>query len=234
MGRHMETLRNDGQEPHATASLARNAYEEVKRRIIDGRMPPGYPVLESELAKDLGISRTPLREALARLRHEDLVASIPRKGIFVSSLSPDDMQEIGDMLEALEGMAVKLAAEHATPEDIRRLEKAMRAQEAALKTDDRQAWSAADEEFHAAILAAARNRRIQEAAARVKVQWRRQQILTSRLRPKPTFSVEGHRATLEAIKARDGERARQIDQRHRATVNKMLVEILRDLGSRPV
>ena len=214
------------------ASLATTAYEEIKRRIVDGIIPPGYPVLEQELAEELGISRTPVREALTRLKHEDLVVSIRRKGIFVSSLSVNDMQEIGDMLEGLEGMAVKLAAERAGPDYLQRLEDAVRAQEEALVRDDVQAWSAADEAFHSAILEAASNRRIQEAAARVRLQWRRQQKLTIRLRPKPNYSTECHRATLEAIKARDGERARAIDQHHRGQVNKMLIEILGSVGPR--
>jgi DNA-binding GntR family transcriptional regulator len=210
------------------------AYEEIKRRILEGIIPPGHPILENGMAGELGISRTPLREALARLRHEDLVIAIPRKGIFVNSLSADDMEEIADMLEGLEGIAVKLAAKRATETDLARIEDAVRAQEEALRKDDRQAWSVADEEFHNAVLDAARNRRIQEVVSRVKVQWRRQQALTIRLRPKPTFSTEGHRATLEAIRSRDGELARQIDQRHRAKVNRMLIDILRSLGSRPV
>ncbi len=210
--------------------LAVKAYEEIKRRIAEGILPPGYPVLETELAADLGISRTPVREAIARLQHEDLVVSIRRKGIMVNSMSVDDMEEIGEMLEALEPMAVKLASERATEADVRRLANAVRAQEQALTKDDRQAWSAADEEFQAAILDAARNRRIQEAVSRVKVHWRRQQALTIRLRPKPTLSTERHRATLEAIKAHRGELARRIDQRHRAQVNSMLINILRSFG----
>jgi DNA-binding GntR family transcriptional regulator len=224
---------NGSEGKSGVASLATTAYEEIKRRIIEGVIPPGYPVLEHELAEELGISRTPVREALTRLKHEDLVVAIRRKGMFVSSLSLRDMQEIGDMLEGLEGMAVKLAAGHAGPEDLRRLEDTVRAQEEALSREDIQAWSAADEAFHAAILDAAKNRRIQEAAARVRALWRRQQKLTIRLRPKPTYSTECHRATLEAIKARDGERARAIDQHHRGQTNKMLIEILGSIGARP-
>jgi DNA-binding GntR family transcriptional regulator len=227
------TSENGSEEISGATSLAATAYEEIKRRILEGVIPPGYPVLEQNLAQELGISRTPVREALTRLRHEDLVVSVRRKGMFVNSLSVRDMEEIGDMLEGLEGMAVKLAAEHAGPADLQRLEDAVRAQEEALARDDIQAWSVADEEFHAAILEAAKNRRIQEAAARVRVQWRRQQKLTIRLRPKPTFSTECHRATLEAIKTRDGERARAIDQQHRGQTNKMLIEILGSVEGRP-
>jgi DNA-binding GntR family transcriptional regulator len=212
-------------------SLAGAAYEEIKRRIIEGSVPQGYPILESELAESLGISRTPLREALARLKQDDLLVAVRRKGLFVRSLSVDDMQEIGDMLGALEGMAAKLAAERATAEEVQQLEEAVRGMEQALEQDDIQAWSAADEVFHSAVLTAAHNRRIKEAVELVRTQWRQRQQLTLRLRPRPTSSTANHRATLEAIKARDGNRAREIDQRQ-GEVNKVLIDILKSIGPR--
>jgi len=211
-------------------SLAARAYEQVKRRIVEGTFPPGYPILEGELEKELGISRTPIREAFARLKQEGLIISIRRKGIFVTSLSLGDMQEIQEMLEGLEGVATKLAAERATEEDIRRLEEAVCRQKDALRRDDIEAWAVADEAFHNAILEAARNRRIQAAVSQVRLQWHRQQRLTLRLRPKPFLSTKVHRETLAAIKARDGERARNIDQRHRSEINKILMRILRSVS----
>ena len=213
--------------------LATSAYEEIKNRIVKGVLPQGYPILEKQLAVELGISRTPLREALARLQHDGLVLYIPRKGFFVSRVSLEDMQEIWDMLEGLEGMATKLAAERATEEDIRRMEEATRKQEDALQRDDIESWILHDEAFHNAILGAARNRRIKEAASQVKDQWRRQLSLTMRLRPKPVESTKVHRATLEAIKARDGELARRIYQSHRSETNKIVMGILRSIDSTP-
>ena len=91
----------------ADNSMATRAYQDIKRRIIDGTIPAGYPLLETELAAQLDISRTPVREALARLKHDGLAVSLGRKGIFASSLSASDMEEIYEMLEGLESMAVE-------------------------------------------------------------------------------------------------------------------------------
>ena len=208
-------------------SMATRAYQDIKRRIIDGTIPAGYPLLETELAAQLDISRTPVREALARLKHDGLAVSLGRKGIFASSLSASDMEEIYEMLEGLESMAVKLAAQRATEEDIRRLEEAVAAQKEALARDDLPEWIAADEAFHSIILAAAQNRQIQEVVSRVNDQLRRVRRLTIRARRHLDASTAMHEATFHAIRDRDGNLARDLNQRHRADARKEMIAILR-------
>jgi DNA-binding GntR family transcriptional regulator len=208
-------------------ALTERAYARIRSAIADLVLQPGRPLTERYLAEWLGIGRMPVREALVRLREEGLVEAIPRKGYYVSSISADDAREIYEMLEGLESMAVKLAAERATPEDIARLERAAREQELALERDDLDAWVVADEAFHDAILEIARNRRIQKTIEPLNAQLHRLRLFTIRLRPKPTRSVEEHRAELEAIKAGDGERARRIHQAHRAHAREVMVEIVR-------
>jgi DNA-binding GntR family transcriptional regulator len=146
----------------------------------------------------------------------------------VSSISADDAQEIYEMLEGLESMAVKLAAERATEDDIARLEEAVRRQEATLERDDLDSWVNADEAFHDEILDIARNRRIQKAIEPLNAQLHRLRLFTIRLRPKPTRSVEEHWAVLQAMRKGDGELARRIHQDHRARTCELMVEILRN------
>ncbi len=208
-------------------SMATRAYQDIKRWIIDGTIPPGYPLLETELATQLGISRTPVREALLRLKHDKLAVSLGRKGIFASSLSATDMEEIYEMLEGLESMAVKLAAQRATEEDIRHLEEAVAAQKDALARDDLPAWIAADEAFHSIVLEAARNRRVQEIVSRVNDQLRRTRRLTIRARRHLDQSTAMHEATFQAIRDHNGDLAREINQRHRAVAREEMVSILR-------
>jgi len=97
---------------HATprSSLVDAAHNALRRRILDNAYPPGHQVLEQALAEELGISRTPLREALIRLQKEGLVEVIPRHGMRVLPVSPADMKEIYEILSALESMAAALAA----------------------------------------------------------------------------------------------------------------------------
>jgi len=207
--------------------LAGQAYSTIRDMILNLKIPPGYPLMEAELASQLGMSRTPVREALQRLRLEGLVTMVPRRGAFVSSLSPDDMQEIYEMLEGLEGMAVKLAAERADEAGLAALEEAVAAQETALAADDLDAWIVADERLHSLIIQLAGNRRIAEVVERVNNQVHRVRVFTLRLRAKPLQSLEEHRQTVEAIRRRDGNLAREITQRHRARAREELVAILR-------
>ena len=94
----------------ASTSLVDEAYEQIRRRILDNLWPPGHRALEQEVALALGMSRTPVREALMRLQNEGLVEVIPRHGMRVLPVSPTDMREIYQILTALECMAAELLA----------------------------------------------------------------------------------------------------------------------------
>ena len=85
-------------------SMVYAAYEQIRRRILDNVWPPGHRALEQEVALELGMSRTPVREALLQLQNEGLVEVIPRHGVRVLPVSPTDMREIYEILTALECM----------------------------------------------------------------------------------------------------------------------------------
>ena len=96
--------------PPGRASRVADAYHAIRRRILDNVYPPGHQALEGALAAELGISRTPVREALIRLAHEGLVEVVPRHGMRVLPVSPDDMREIYAVLAALESAAAEALA----------------------------------------------------------------------------------------------------------------------------
>ena len=96
--------------PVARVTRATEAYAALRRRILDNVYPPGHQVLESELADELGISRTPMRETMMRLAAEGLVEVVPRHGMRVLPVSPGDMAEIYVVLTALESTAAELLA----------------------------------------------------------------------------------------------------------------------------
>ncbi|MEA1963561.1 MAG: GntR family transcriptional regulator, partial [Candidatus Aerophobetes bacterium] len=90
-------------------NLSEDVYEAIKRRLGDKDLKPGTKIKEEELAEELGVSRTPVREAISKLEREGLVEIIPRYGTFVANLSPEDIEEIYDLRGALEGLAIKLS-----------------------------------------------------------------------------------------------------------------------------
>lgn len=89
-------------------NLSENVYEAIKRKLGAGELEPGVKIKEEQLAKELGVSRTPVREALNKLEREGLVEIIPRYGTFVANLSPKDVEDIYEVRGELEGLAIRL------------------------------------------------------------------------------------------------------------------------------
>lgn len=207
--------------------LVEQAYAELRRRILDNVYAPGFQALESALADELGVSRTPLREALIRLQDEGLVEVVPRHGMRVLPVSAADMKEIYEILTSLEAMAAELVAlKRPAPAELAALEKASRDMEKALKKDDLDAWAEADERYHRQLIELCGNRRL---AAVVYNYWdraHRARMFTLRLRPKPVNSTHEHLAVVEAIRRGDAVAARELHRAHRERGSRELLEIL--------
>jgi DNA-binding GntR family transcriptional regulator len=208
-------------------SQTQRAYLGIRRRILDNEMPPNTQYLERELAAELKMSRTPVREALIRLSGEGLVEVRPRHGIRILPVSVRDVQEIYELLAELESMAARMLAERGIPhEDLARLEQAVREMEAALARDDLAAWAHHDETFHSLLVDFSRNSRLSQIAGVLRAQAYRVRMQTLRLRPKPTGSNREHAAIVEAIRQRDGEAAAAVNRRHRQQAGAILLESL--------
>ena len=136
---------------------AEQAYQEIKKRIIKTELNPGSVINESNLMDELGFGRTPVREALKRLQSDDLVVVKPRRGIFVSELAITDLTQIFEVRVELESLAVKLACQRITEEQLKRLEKLS---ELYLKSknDSKEKMIALDGNFHALVREATHNR----------------------------------------------------------------------------
>ncbi|MDJ0956675.1 MAG: GntR family transcriptional regulator [Arenicellales bacterium] len=207
------------------------AYEILKRRILDNEWPAGHLALEQELAAELGMSRTPIREALIRLEKEGLVEVRPRHGMRVLGISAEDMEEIYEILTCLESMAAELVAKRGLTDQQRaELNAAVNDMDTALAQDNLETWAKADERFHKLLVDYCGNRRLKSLVEGCFDQAHRARLLTLKLRPKPTSSNEDHRATVNAIERRDPTAAREIHRLHRMRAGEMLVEILNKHG----
>ncbi len=210
----------------ARATRVGTAYDMIRRRILDNTYPPGHQALESALALDLGISRTPVREALVRLANEGLVAVIPRHGMRVLPVLPVDMSEIYIVLTALESAAAEILAQRRpTAAELKPLEDATRDMKRALKADDLDAWAKADERFHQGLVELAGNRTLMEAVQRVGDRVHRARMFTLRLRPKPVRSTQEHTALLDRIRAGDAAGAVAVNRAHRERASRELIAI---------
>jgi DNA-binding GntR family transcriptional regulator len=212
--------------PLPAVSLVDAAYEQIRRRILDNVWPPGHRALEQEVALALGMSRTPVREALVRLQSEGLVEVVPRHGMRVLPVSPADMQEIYEVLTALECMAAELLARRRpSAEELAPLVSATDAMDRALAADDLEAWARADEQFHAQLVALAGNRHLNATVMNHWDRAHRARLFTLRLRPKPVNSTREHRALVDRLLAGDAEGAARENRAHRERASRELLAI---------
>nr|P70790.1 RecName: Full=Uncharacterized HTH-type transcriptional regulator in the TAR-I ttuE-ttuC' intergenic region; AltName: Full=ORFX [Agrobacterium vitis]AAB61626.1 unknown [Agrobacterium vitis] len=142
----------------SSAGRVSAAYHAIRNAIRTNVFPPGYQAAEIEIARQLGMSRTPVHEAMARLQEDGLVRILPKKGIIICALSPADIEEIYEVTIALEGAAASRLAMIDAPvkaEVVALLRDATEAMVAALERNDLPGWAAADERFHETLVACA-------------------------------------------------------------------------------
>lgn len=217
------------------ASLVENAYAALKAAILSNTFPPGYQAAESDIATQLGMSRTPVHEAAIRLQAEGLVEVQPRKGILVCAISPSDIREIYQLTMALEGMAAEVLAlqPRSAAKDmvLDRLEAETRLMVAALKKEDLDRWAAADDQFHRILTGECGNSRLARMAGTIRDQTHRTRLLTLRLRPKPLNAAVEHRAIIEAIRAGNAHAAAENAAGHRRRASEIMIPLLEKLNS---
>ncbi len=210
--------------------LPQQAYLALRRAIRDLRLAPGQTVLEREIAEALGMSRTPVREALVRLETEGWVRLMPRHGFVVTALAPDDLRHMYEVVEGLEGLAAALAATRAAPEALAELDRAIDAQADVLAADDLPTWADLDDRFHARIVQLAANPRLSGTMDNYHDQLYRARLFTINLRPKPLRSLDEHRAVVAAMRVGDADASRALVQAHRRRARAEILQAVHALS----
>lgn len=212
-------------------TMTATAHLRLRQLILDNEWPPGYQATEQDVASQLGMSRTPVREALMRLQQDGLVSVIPRHGMRVLPVSMSDMREIYDILTSLESTAAELAASrHLSEEQIRGLEKATADMDSALAVDDLERWAQADARFHEQLLELGGNQMLKSVVLNFIDRAHRVRMLTLKMRPKPVNSTREHADLVQAIREGDREKARNIHRAHRERAGTELLALLERLG----
>ncbi|RMH55446.1 MAG: FCD domain-containing protein [Deinococcus-Thermus bacterium] len=207
--------------PH---SVREAAYAHLREAILGGLLPPGARILEAGLAQELGVSRTPVREALQRLAQEGLVELSPGRGARVRVLSLEEVREVYDLRALLEGEAAALAAQRARPTELEALGRLLLALET-LPPQDHTRQMQVDFAFHTALVEAAHHKTL----ARVYAGLRSSLALARGFQPTLSQHPETrrqHRAILAALKDRDPERAAQAARLHIFHFRNLIVQSL--------
>jgi DNA-binding GntR family transcriptional regulator len=200
-------------------------YEELRDLILRGEIKPGTRMMEIELAEDMGVSRTPIREAIRKLEKEGLVTIEPRRGAYVSDVSVKDMVDILEVRATLEGLAAFLAAQRMTKEEKMELLETSQKFNEALNQGDMAAMIKIDTKFHHLVFAAGRNKHLmQMVEALQELVLRFRYIYYKDFKRAEEMPAE-HLRIYEAILSGDADKARESAFNH---IDQLKEMILRD------
>lgn len=194
-------------------SLVDRVFEKLEEDILQGRYARGETVTELRLTKELGVSRTPIHDALLRLEQERLVEDNGR-GYTIKGITWEDLQDIMDIRLNVEGLAAYYAAQNRTPEELRELQNIVELQEFYTAKKDADHIMAQDDQFHAALCRICRHHVISDTLVPLhrKIQRYRRASIANENRMQ--VMVTEHRAIFDAVAAGDAEAARQLTVQH--------------------
>lgn len=207
----MENLKLDANE---YLPLRDVVFKTLREAILRGDLKPGERLMELQLAAKLGVSRTPIREAIRMLQQEGLAVTIPRRGAEVAAMTEKDMEDVLLVREALEILAVQLASEKITKEQIAELEERLKAFEQAVETAEVKQIAQSDIDFHDLIYTAAENPRLvvllnnlREQIYRYRVEYLKDEKNYPRL-------IEEHRQIMQGLKERNEQYVVEMTKKH--------------------
>ncbi|MBO5429995.1 MAG: GntR family transcriptional regulator, partial [Peptococcaceae bacterium] len=192
-------------------------FETLRDAIIKQVLKPGERLMEIQLADEMGVSRTPVREAIRKLELEGLVVMVPRKGAYVAGVSMKDIHEVYEVRAALEMLAVSLAAERITDEELDALERqVLRESEADANADEHSLDNIIyiDSSFHDIIYQAAHNQRLVQFVNILQEQLQRFRAASLSRPGRSKTALEEHKQIVEALAERNGELAAKLAKEH--------------------
>ena len=194
--------------------LNQKAYRVLKRAIIRGDLTPNSKLLLNEISKSLGISNTPIREAINKLSSEGFVKVIPNKGIIVKEINIDDMREILEVRAFLDGMVAKLTTKKISDKEIRDMMEIINKMEHCVKVDDRLTYNDLDIKFHDFLLTIAGNNTLKKIYNNLIVHGHRFRLRTLKIPDRMEKSLKEHLEIALRIKERNSDEANRVSQEH--------------------
>lgn len=197
-----------------TKNLA--VYEKLRQDIIRGKLKPGQKIVMGNLAKEYGLSATPVREAIIRLQSDGYVNFTPHLGALVSKIDESELIGIYLIRIELEALATRLATPHITDKDIEFLEDKNREMELAIRRKEHENLGGLNREFHLRIYKAARIPRLYNMICDLWEAFQRSQSVFSYAPERAVASVAEHREIVEAFKVKDTELAERLIKEQKA------------------
>lgn len=201
-------------------------FQTLRQAILRGELEPGERLMEIHLADRLGVSRTPIREAIRKLELEGLVVMIPRRGAIVASITEKDLKDVLEVRRTLEVMAAEIACDRITPELLDELAEAGEEFRKLKDSDDYTSLAAADVKFHDIIYAATDNQRLISILNNLREQMYRYRLEYIKDRQTRNTLIQEHQEIIDSIEKKDIERAKKailvhIDNQERTILENM-------------
>ena len=203
-------------------------FQTLRGAILKGDLKPGERLMELQLASKLGVSRTPIREAIRMLEQEGLAVTIPRKGAEVAKMTEKDMEDVLEIRLSLEGLAVRLSCEKITPAALQELAVAMEDFEVKTRSGQFVEMAKADVKFHEILYKASNNPKLQqllnnlrEQMYRYRVEYLKDDSIYPRL-------IEEHQKMYDALKSKDSKLAESYVERHLHNQAEAVKKIIRE------
>ena len=225
--RRLVPIKLDGYKP-----LRDVVFETLRDAIITQVLKPGERLMEIQLADEMGVSRTPVREAIRKLELEGLVVMVPRKGAYVAGVSMKDIHEVYEVRSALEMLAVTLAAERITEEELDALERQVLRESEEEKADDGDLDSIIyiDSSFHDIIYLAAHNQRLVQFINILQEQLQRFRAASLSKPGRSKTALEEHKKIVEALSERNGDLASKLARDHIENAENAMISQMEEKG----
>ncbi|HHV34788.1 MAG TPA: GntR family transcriptional regulator [Syntrophomonadaceae bacterium] len=205
-------------------------FDALREAIIDGVLRPGERLMESQLAGELGVSRTPVREAIRKLELEGFVVMIPRKGAYVAGISVKDIADVFEVRAALEALATVLAAERITEEELEELERILVRKAEIIEQQEIKLFIESDKKFHEILYRASRNQRLIQILTNLQDEVHRFRSVSLTSPGRMPEALDEHRKVVEALGDRDIARAEALAWEHIENAENSLMEAVRKKG----
>lgn len=202
-------------------------FNTLRQEILTGKMKPGERLMEIHLANKLGVSRTPIREAIRKLELEGLVIMIPRKGAEVAQISWKSLKDVLEVRRALDVLAIELACERMTQEELESLYHACESFEEATKTKDTRKIAEADVAFHDIIVASTGNKRLIQLVNNLSEQMYRYRFEYIKDSGPHRMLIEEHKEMYRSIQNKDKIAAADVVKKHIDNQEEAIIRQLR-------
>lgn len=211
-------------------SLRDQALQQLRKAIVVGDLEPGSLHSEQTIAGKLGLSRTPIREALLQLVSEGMVNFIPNRGARIAPLDPEHLAYVLQFRAAIEGCGASRLAANSNPKRLAQLDAELKRQRAIIKNGERLRWVEANADFHSILAESSENRLMLDAFAPLASHTKRLGYRMNNRAQRMNESLDEHSAIVDAIRRGDVDRARTMAEEHLYITTVLMKQLFADLG----